>query len=258
MIIEYGPTNHRRVDRLYSSVMHSIQRYLVSPAVRLNAILPFTRRCTPSARLRRQLSELGLSAERLDWNPWAMKPWKLEFLIGLIEKKPPRCVLELGSGVTTLVLAALAEKHGFELLSLENYHGSIGRLHRLSGGLDCARHIRVQQCVLGRKRSPGGASYFWFNANLEAYRGRFDFVVVDAPAGRLVGRRGTLPEIEPYLAEGHRIVLDDCNRRHERACLAEWGGRYPALNVRQYVDYPDIAVLQLRKTAGRVPREQAA
>jgi predicted O-methyltransferase YrrM len=249
MIVEYGPTCDRRLDRWYSSATRLVQRGVVSTSVGLHGLSSFARRRPVPESLGRRLTALGVDPARLDFSPLTIKPWKLEYLIELVENKPPRCVLELGSGVTTVVLAALADKHGFELLSLEHYPGAVRDLHRLTDGMACAQHIRVQRCGLARKRPVEGRRYYWFNADLEAYRGRFDFVLIDAPMARLTGRRGALPEIEPYLDADHRLVLDDSTRRHERACLAEWLRRFPALDVRYDEKVPDIAVMRLNKSA---------
>ena len=51
--------------------------------------------------------------------------------------------------------------------------------------------------------------------------------------GTLVGRNGALPEIIPYLAENHRIFLDDSTRDHERKCIMEWKKHYPELIVEE-------------------------
>jgi hypothetical protein len=51
--------------------------------------------------------------------------------------------------------------------------------------------------------------------------------------GTLVGRNGALPEILPYLANEHRIYLDDSQRSHESRCIEQWQGQYKGLVVEE-------------------------
>jgi hypothetical protein len=81
--------------------------------------------------------------------------------------------------------------------------------------------------------------------DLEQFGGQFDFVFIDAPMGALAGRLGSLPEMKPWLAEHHRLYLDDSDRPDEQAFLEIWKGLYPALKITQPDDCADIVKLSL-------------
>jgi hypothetical protein len=159
-----------------------------------------------------------------------MAPHKCEFLANEIESCPPRHVLEIGCGASTAVLAGLARKLGFTVLSLENHQGSVEYVEYLLQGLDCNDRVTIQKCGFVRSRYPSGKRYRWYDADLARAGCKFDFVVVDGPMKQLVGRDGFLPQIIPFLAQDHRIYIDDW-RAMKRIGVDEWAANYPEVRV---------------------------
>ncbi|GIX21837.1 MAG: hypothetical protein KatS3mg121_0620 [Gammaproteobacteria bacterium] len=222
MIVERGPAPARRVDRCYDAAVAWVQRRLIQP---------LSGACRPRpwpAELAARLRALGLDPERLQAGPFSLDAGAVAALIDEIEARPPRRVLEIGCGLSTVVLAALAARHGFSLLSLDNHADSVAALAAMSRGTPAAERLRLRICRLRRLRRPGLGAYAWFAVDLSA-DGPFDFVFVDAPIAWLVGRQGVLPEIRPHLAAEHRVLLDDAQRGHERRCLARWSACLPAV-----------------------------
>ncbi|MBX3600242.1 MAG: class I SAM-dependent methyltransferase [Rubrivivax sp.] len=218
-------------EKLFTSLVNAVQQYVTPWGVRLRQARRARNVPLPSPGLRARLSALGLDVDRLWWGPMTLFPAKLEYLLQEIDADPPRRVLEVGSGSSTPVLAALANRHGFEVVSLENHEGS-ARYVRESLR-NCPGADRVHLVVTGfrRRRYPDGRRYWWYDVDLGADGRPFDMVLIDGPMGSLVGRNGGLPEIRPYLAQRHRIYLDDANRAHEQACIAEWLGHFGSLAV---------------------------
>ncbi len=243
MIVSKGPKSEKISDLWYTRYVDFIQSTFVRADVWVDAKRKKHLNRQPSQSLLEKLKELGLIPDRLWWGPLTLKQHKFAFLIEQIEQNPPDYVLEVGCGASTAVFAALAERYDFKLLSLENHAGSIDYVRYLIDGLPCAKRIQIQQCDFTRKQAPNGKPYWWFNFNLEAFRKSFDFVLIDAPMAKLVGRRGALLELLPYLADEHRIFLDDSERKHEQSCIREWRDYYPNLVVEASGDYPDIAYL---------------
>ena len=226
--VESGKGSGTFVDSLFSIGVNLFQSTVVKVAVMIEAKQQPQKRPVPSQDFQRQLRELGLVPERLWWGPMTLGPKKCQFLIAEIESCPPKRLLEVGSGTSTAVFAALAEKYEFSVLSLENHEKSIRYVQSILEELPCSKRATIQKCNIVRRTYPGGKKYRCYDADLERTGGQFDFVFIDGPMESLVGRNGVLPLIIPYLSEDHRIYLDDVNRT-EKLCLEEWKRHFPNL-----------------------------
>lgn len=244
--IERGGNRGTLFDKLFTLATNLLQSTVIRARVRASTE-DHARRPGPRAdeTFSLQLKELGLTPENMWWGPMALFPRKAQFLLSEIEKLPPTRLLEVGSGTSTSLFAALAVKHGFSMLSLENYRDTLKYVQAALEQLPCSKLVKLQQCGFIRGRYKNGEKYRWYDARLDENEGPFDFVFIDGPMSRIVGRNGALPEIKPYLARNNRIYLDDYNREHEKASVAEWKRHYPELIVERIPECPGIAKLML-------------
>jgi len=176
-----------------------------------------------------RLRDLGVPVEQLNWGPMTLLPRRVSCLIDGIESAPPNAVLEVGSGASTVVIAALAAKYGFSVVSLENFHGSYDWVRSLLESSPGGSSVQLRQVGFVRRRYPDGKAYRWYDIDLSEFGRKFDFVLIDGPSSKLVGRNGALPEIRAYLADRHRIYVDDALGEHGRYCLKQWREYYPDL-----------------------------
>lgn len=243
--VSRAPVTGGARERFYSQAVKWIQNTFVRADVWIDAKRggPLARR--PDEAQLQRLRALGLKPERIGWGPLTLRVQKLIYLLDEIERDPPKRILEMGSGASTALFAALGEKYGFEVYSIENHPGSADYVNYLLKGLPCARRVNMQLCGFVRRRLANGERYWWFDADLAQFGGRFDFVFVDAPMGQLAGRLGAVPEIAPYLAEAHRIFLDDSDRPHERSIVRVWQDYFPNLSARSPQGCRDILCLSL-------------
>jgi 16S rRNA G966 N2-methylase RsmD len=226
--IEPGKGSGTFIDSLFSTGVNLLQSTVVRVAVMIENNQHPERRPPPSQDLQRQLRELGLIPERFWWGPMTLHTEMCQFIIAEIESRPPKRLLEVGSGTSTAIFAVLAEKYDFSVLSLENHRKSIQYVQSILEGLPCSRRVTIQKCNFVREIYPSGKKYRCYDADLERAEGQFDFVFIDGPMESLVGRNGVLPLIIPYLSEDHRIYFDDV-KRTERLCLEEWKRHFPNL-----------------------------
>jgi Methyltransferase domain len=129
-------------------------------------------------------------------------------------------ILECGSGLTTLVLAAIARRTGSSIWTLED---DPDWYRAVESGLERLRlHADVQLTPL---RSYGDFDWFGTDPSLLP---TFSLVVCDGPAGSTRGGRlGLLPVLRGRLARGCTILLDDASRASEQEILRSWESQTP-------------------------------
>ena len=159
-----------------------------------------------------------LTDERLWGDGWSLeRPVAAELAARLQERKPAR-ILEVGSGVSTALLAAYAARSGAYVVSLEHdprfarRTTDLLRRHRLDG------HAEVVCAPLEPLACRDGVQYPWYRTPLT---GPFDFLLIDGPP-QSHGRQAVLFAVQDALATDWEAWLDDGNRDLERACVELW------------------------------------
>lgn len=147
-------------------------------------------------------------------NPWSVQDEVIVALwAGAWESTGP--ILECGSGLSTLLLAVVAERRGIQFVSLEHdaawYEHVVRTLARL--GLDA----RVELTPLVHH-----ADHDWYHLPDNLPTG-FGLVVCDGPPGETFGgRHGLLPAVGDRLAPDCTILMDDAARPGEQGVLERW------------------------------------
>jgi predicted O-methyltransferase YrrM len=162
----------------------------------------------------------------LPWTEGALRPAALAVVCNEIVLAERRELVELGSGVSTIVLARLARERGLRLTSLEH-------------DLDWARVVRSQ---LKRERLTDVAQLVeaplephplavdhapWYaGAALQRIPRNIDLLLVDGPPGYGEGmersRLPALPALEERLSPQAMVILDDAERPGEQEILERW------------------------------------
>jgi hypothetical protein len=125
--------------------------------------------------------------------------------------------LECGSGLSTLLLGAVAERRGFEHWALEHQPEWSARVER-----EAARHglHRVHVCTVPLRQH---GHYAWYDAPLARMPRHFSLVVCDGPPGDTPGGRyGLVPVMGDRMPPGCVVLLDDAQRDQERAIARRW------------------------------------
>lgn len=146
--------------------------------------------------------------------------------------KESRCVLECGTGLTTLVIAgALSRRGGGQYLSIDhdNYWASTTR----------RKMARAKVDPVGVSHSPLAdfGTHDWYSVSLEAIARLAPTVIVcDGPPREVRGGRyGLIPCLAPVLEEC-TILLDDANRQGEQDIIKRWEAEF-SVEV-SYTDTP--------------------
>jgi predicted O-methyltransferase YrrM len=169
-----------------------------------------------------------LEGAYLPWSEGAMSPAGLAAVANEIVLAGRRSVVELGSGVSTVVLARLARQLGGEVVAVEHSPGWAGWVRGAleRDGLEDVATV-VEAPLRPHPLSLEGAP--WYDAevlsDLLPAEG-IELLLVDGPPGYGEGmelsRHPALPALADRLADGALVILDDAGRPGERRIVDSW------------------------------------
>ena len=129
----------------------------------------------------------------------------------------PDSILECGSGLSTILLGAMAQRSGNRVWCLEhNLDWSL----KLRRALDRYSIGSVEICLT---EIIDYGSYSWYAQPAREMPDDFALAVCDGPPGTTRGGRfGFLPVMASRCRPGCEILLDDANRLSEQEVLEKW------------------------------------
>lgn len=170
---------------------------------------------------------------------WAASEDLLLWLAGYVLEKRPALVVDLGSGQSSVWMAAAMRTAGYagRVVGVdheEQFAEATIELGRRQGVLDWLTVIHAPLMV----QTIDGREVTWYDAS--ALDGLADVTVlcVDGPPGQgnPMARWPALPFFHDRMAAGGVVVLDDMIRADEQAIAADWKVRYPDL-VGYHLDF---------------------
>ncbi|MHC4472082.1 MAG: class I SAM-dependent methyltransferase [Planctomycetota bacterium] len=182
----------------------------------------------------------------------AVSPDFASLLISEVLRRRPKLVLELGSGVSTLLLGhALSRLEGGRLVSLdheEKFRGQTAENVALHG---LASVVDVRLAAL-KPVEIDGRSWPWYDSAAVADLEDVDMVVVDGPpvsTGELA-RFPALPVLEPILSAHAVLLLDDTDREDEKRILELWRSSRDGVEIEEVHCEKGAAIVTLGSTGG--------
>ena len=180
--------------------------------------------------LRPLLRARGGGSGYLPWSEGALSPAALVEVANEIVFADRTEVVELGAGISTVVLGRLLADRGGRVTTLEHDPGWA----RVVRGYITREElpVRLVEAPLGPcDTALGDAPWYPAEALAELPAGGTDLLLVDGPPGYGEGmelsRYPALPALHSRLAPGALVVLDDVGRPGELEILRRWGEALP-------------------------------
>ncbi|TQE99629.1 MAG: class I SAM-dependent methyltransferase [Spiribacter salinus] len=179
----------------------------------------------------RQLEELLRLCLRLELQPGALPPTRgyaaspdfLNVLVDIVRERQPERVLELGSGVSSIVLGYLAEQHqAMAIFSIDHQEQYAEETRMRLSAAGVAGHVRVHVAPL-REQTFFSERKLWYDWSRLPLDNEYDLIVVDGPPIDETGSKGREPVIElcgRALRVGGQVVFDDAYRPGEQSIIA--------------------------------------
>lgn len=166
--------------------------------------------------------------------PYQATPEFLRCLVQLMLEHRPALVVELGSGLSTVLAAYCIELTGHgRIISVDSEARfcqatlALLQTHRLE------RHVRLLHAPLVPVEDAGRPSRWYDPRIIRAAIGEesqpVGLLVVDGPPGKdqPLARLPAVPLLHEQLGSHTVVLVDDARRRDEQAMVAEWLKRYP-------------------------------
>jgi len=139
-------------------------------------------------------------------------------------------VLELGCGISTILLSKFLMERGGSMVSVDD---NIDWINVVREGMNSD----VEACTIIHSelitQRVDGADYEWYDMkniieNKNFAGEKFDVLVVDAPISSVShkARYPAFPMLKEYLADDFVVILDDIDRDNEMAIAKEWCDSY--------------------------------
>lgn len=173
---------------------------------------------------------LPLRAPLKPMTGWAATPELAVTVLRQLIFHKPKTIVELGSGVTTLI-----NGYGFEtynpdgiLFSLDHNHeyAEITRQEIKQHGLETYVDLRIAPLI---DINLNGGSYKWYDLSNFNPHSKIDLLIVDGPPVSTVknARYPALPLMIDYLSKNCSIIIHDTNRKEEREIVKRWLSEFP-------------------------------
>jgi predicted O-methyltransferase YrrM len=177
----------------------------------------------------------------------AAGPDVLVLLVHLIDERRPSVVVELGSGVSTLVIAARLKSLGAgSLVTLEHEAVYAERTRRELGLHGLADVASVVDAPLGDVRV-ADASWRWYQPPEGSLPASIDLLFVDGPPGSVgeLARYPALPLLRDRFTPGALVVVDDVVRPDEAQIARRWQAEVPGSELQMLDLESGAAVLRM-------------
>lgn len=172
----------------------------------------------------------------------------------LIIQQRPQLVLELGSGLSSLVMAYALETNGQGiLLAMENSADYAGQTRTLLAEHDHSDRACAMDAPLGPV-NVNGETRQWYTLGDLRLEKPIDFLFVDGPVGYLapLARYPALPILREYLADDAYVLLDDTDREQEKLIVQRWLEEFPEIQACDPDSHRNVGftLLQLSRAKG--------
>lgn len=180
---------------------------------------------------------------------WALAADAAVVLVREIALSRPGTIVELGSGVSTLLIGRMLKEAGQgRLYSLDHdaHWADQTRCHVRASGLE--DYVQVLDAPLTKQRF-GGEEYLWYQVPPEVRQAaEIDLLVVDGPPQAIdpegLPRYPALPAFHAQFSSQAVIYVDDAGRPPETEMVQRWLREYPEFTSQIHDTVPGTRLLR--------------
>lgn len=191
------------------------------------------------------LAQLGLKFP-VFLGGWSIDSFLGRWLVQLLLERRPKCIVELGSGSSTILIArtlTLLGENEVTHIAVDHEEKYLGLTREVATLNGVADRVEFLHCPLVRYES---LDKLWYDGLVERLADRkIDLLIIDGPPGPLqpLSRYPAFPILAPLLAERCTVLLDDATRRDEQEIVRRWQSEFPGFTLDLFLEGHGVAML---------------
>ena len=161
---------------------------------------------------------------------WSLHGESLLCIWNMLKVQKPRSIVELGSGLSTLMFARYTQ-------SIEEADEQSVIVHSIEHEQEWAEKTREMLREAGLEQFVTVHTVPIIEQSIDGFEGQmmdlspiqgeqFEFALIDSPPA-YIGRRLSLPLLQPLLKTNAVVILDDAQRLDEQSMVNEWLAEMP-------------------------------
>ena len=183
---------------------------------------------------------------------WAATPELALALLGEIRHTQPDSIVEIGSGISTIISSYGLQKNGQgKVFSLDHdqVYAQKTREQLKRHGVEVYAEVVDAPLVT---RQINGSSWQWYDINSDVIPDKIDLLLVDGPPVKTdaMARYPALPLLHERLSEHAAIILHDAHRPSEKQTLQKWQQQFPEFSCETVDSEKGIALLRRQAATG--------
>lgn len=190
---------------------------------------------------------LPLRAPLPPMTSWAATPELATHLFRCIQQYKPKHIVELGSGVTTLISGYSLEKFGIngKIISFDHDERYARKtrdeinLHDLSDRIEL-RVAPLEMCTIDNQ------NWKWYSTNKLKFEKKIDLLLIDGPPVKTQknARYPAIPILYEHLNDQAIIIMHDTDRDPESSSIKKWLFQFDDLKTENLYSEKGITVLK--------------
>ena len=177
---------------------------------------------------------------------WSIDTFLGRFLIQHLLEHRPKCIVELGSGSSTIIIARtlqILEEKDTSHIAVDHEAKYLGLTRDTAQLNGVAEGVEFLHCPLVQYES---LDKLWYGGLTEKLADRkIDLLIIDGPPGPLqpMSRYPALPLLLPHMSEHCTVILDDAARDEEQEIARRWVAENPEFNLTFAPEGHGLAIL---------------
>jgi len=182
---------------------------------------------------------------------WSIDTFLGRWLIQHILETRPKCIVELGSGSSTILIARALDLIGageVTHIAVDHEKKYLDLTHNLAELNGIAERIEFLHCPLIFEEKYGKQ---WYSELEKRTAGlKIDLLLIDGPPGPLqpMSRLPAFQALMPFMNETCVVVLDDANRADEQLIAEQWVRENPSFQLHYQKEGHGVAILSRRSS----------
>jgi predicted O-methyltransferase YrrM len=141
-----------------------------------------------------------------------------------ILQSKPATIVELGSGISTMLISRLIEQEGLttKLISIESDNDCMIECQQELIFQGTSKHVTFIYAPL-TNNDVDGTNMLWYNSSVIP-EGEIDMLIIDGPPERkgTSARYPAIPVLQKQLSHQAIIIADDCGRKDVKDAVEKW------------------------------------